>query len=267
MAEADNYNRFFEVKLELFDGPLDLLLHLVKKRELPIEKVSLSEVCTQYLECLKGLRYYDVEVAAEYLVIAATLLSVKASVILNEPVEFVVDDNGELVDPHEELLLRLKELEAFRAAAQDLGSRPHLGHDVFAPPAKGLKIDPKLIPLADHQCELLVQAFHLVLARLEERSGVFAITIDPVSVVERMRSVINTLRASGGRSRFSELLQGCPDRISAIGVFCALLELCRRRVIGVFQEGPKTEISISLADETGDEQVPVEGEALVEVAA
>jgi segregation and condensation protein A len=104
MSSAENYSRFFEVNLELFDGPLDLLLHLIKKRELPIEKVSLAEVTGQYLECIKSLRYYDVEVAAEYLVIAATMLSVKASVLLNDPVELVPDENGEMIDPHEVLL-------------------------------------------------------------------------------------------------------------------------------------------------------------------
>jgi segregation and condensation protein A len=151
MSTPEQFSRFFEVKLELFDGPLDLLLHLVKKRELPIEKVSLSEVTGQYLECIKNLRYYDVEVAAEYLVIAATLLSVKASVLLNDPVELVVDESGSLVDPHEELLRRLRELEAFRAAAGDLANRPMLGCDVFAAPAKGNTIDPSLIPLADQK--------------------------------------------------------------------------------------------------------------------
>ncbi len=267
MAEAENYSRFFEVKLELFDGPLDLLLHLVKKRELPIEKVSLSEVCAQYLECIKSLRYYDVEVAAEYLVIAATLLSVKASVILNEPVELVADENGDLIDPHEELLLRLKELEAFRAAAQNLGNRPHLGLDVFAPPAKGNKIDPKLIPLADHQSELLVRAFQAVLARMGEKAAVFSITIDPVSVVERMRRVIDSLKSFGGSARFSDLLGERPDRASAIGVFCALLELCRRRVIGVFQEAPKTEISIKLSEGAQYQPEHIEVESVAEVAA
>jgi segregation and condensation protein A len=267
MAEAENYSRFFEVKVELFDGPIDLLLHLVKKRELPIEKVSLSEVCAQYLECIKGLRYYDVEVAAEYLVIAATLLSVKASTILNEPVELVVDENGDLVDPHEELVLRLKELETFRAAAQDLGARPHLGLDVFAPPVKGNKIDPKLIPLADHQSELLVKAFHAVLARMGEKASVFSITIDPVSVIERMRRVVDSLKSFGGSAKFSDLLVGVTDRASAIGVFCALLELCRRRMVGVFQEGPRAEISIRLSDGTEQEKLPVEEEAMAEVAA
>jgi len=269
MAEAENYSRFFEVKLELFDGPIDLLLHLVKKRELPIEKVSLAEVCAQYLECIRALRYYDVEVAAEYLVIAATLVSVKASVILNEPVELVVDDNGDLVDPHEELVRRLKELETFRAAAQDLAARPHLGLDVFAPPLKGNKIDPKLIPLADHQSELLVKAFHAVLVRLGEKAAVFSITVDSVSVVERMRRVVDSLRTFGGSARFMDILGADVDRVSTIGVFCALLELCRRQMIEVSQEGPTAEIAIHLLDgaPSAVAVTDTETESLAEVAA
>jgi segregation and condensation protein A len=248
MSTPEQFSRFFEVKLELFDGPLDLLLHLVKKRELPIEKVSLSEVTAQYLECIKNLRYYDVEVAAEYLVIAATLLSVKASVLLNDPVELVVDESGSLVDPHEELLRRLRELEAFRAAAGDLANRPMLGSDVFAAPAKGNKIDPSLIPLADHQAELLVQAFHNVLTKLGEKARVFSITVDSVSVIERMRIVVDTIRSVGGVATFSKLLGDVRERAQAIGVFCALLELCKRRMIVVDQAGPCAEISIRLAD-------------------
>ena len=265
MSSAENYSRFFEVKLELFDGPLDLLLHLIKKRELPIEKVSLAEVTGQYLECIKSLRYYDVEVAAEYLVIAATMLSVKASVLLNDPVELVADENGEMVDPHEVLLQRLKDLEAFRAAASSLGERPTLGHDVFAAPVKAKKIDPSLIPLADHQSELLVQAFHSVLSRLSEKSSVMSITIDTVSVVERMRSVVDRLKAKGGGTTFLELLEGKVDRAAAIGVFVAVLELCRRRMISVAQAGPGADITISLSDVVPSQEAIAEEP--VEVAA
>jgi segregation and condensation protein A len=268
MSTAEQFSRFFEVKLDLFDGPIDLLLHLVKKRELPIEKVSLAEVTGQYLECIKSLQYYDVELAAEYLVIAATLLSVKASVLLNDPVELVVDESGSLVDPHEELLRRLRELEAFRAAAGALSARPTLGSEVFAAPSKGSKIDPALIPLADHQSELLVQAFQQVLSRLGEKARVFSITIDSVSVVERMRMVVDTIRARGGVSTFRQLFSGAYDRTSAIGMFVALLELCKRRMISVEQDSPKAEISIRLADATGtDDQVPKTDEELEEEVA
>lgn len=247
MSAVEQFSRFFEVKLDLFDGPIDLLLHLVKKRELPIEKVSLSEVTGQYLECIKSLHYYDVELAAEYLVIAATLLSVKASVLLNDPVELVVDESGSLVDPQEELIRRLKELEAFRGAAGELASRPTLGSDVFAAPSKGVKIDPRLIPLANHKSEALVQAFHKVLARLGEKARVFSITIDSVSVVERMRMVVDAIRARGGTTTFAGLFEGAYDRSSAIGMFIALLELCKRRMVAVDQAGPRAEISIRLA--------------------
>jgi segregation and condensation protein A len=267
MSNAEQFSRFFEVKLDLFDGPLDLLLHLVKKRELPIERVSLAEVTGQYLECIKALQYYDIELAAEYLVIAATLLSVKASVLLNDPVELVIDESGALVDPHEELLRRLRELEAYRAAAADLSVRPTLGSEVFAPPVKGTKIDPALIPLADHQSELLAQAFRKVLARIGEQSRVFSITIDSVSVVERMRRVVDSMRLRGGASTFSELLGSGYDRVSAIGVFVALLELCKRRMIAVEQAGPCEEISIRLTDMQVDTQAIQEDAEELAVAA
>lgn len=248
MTAVEQYSRFFEVRLDLFDGPIDLLLHLVKKRELPIEKVSLAEVTGQYLECIKALRYYDVEVAAEYLVIAATLLSVKASVLLNDPVELIPDENGDLIDPHEQLLARLKELETYRLAAADIGARPALGHDVFAAPVKATKMDPALIPLAVHETELLSKAFRKVLERLGEKNTVFSITIDSISVVERMRMVVDSLRSGGGRTTFFSLLGSTKDRGAAIGVFCALLELCKRRVVSVLQVGPRDEIEIRLAD-------------------
>jgi segregation and condensation protein A len=268
MSTAEQFSRFFEVKLDLFDGPIDLLLHLVKKRELPIEKVSLAEVTGQYLECIKSLQYYDVELAAEYLVIAATLLSVKASVLLNDPVELVVDESGALIDPHEELLRRLRELEAFRAAAGELAVRPTLGSEVFAAPSKGTKIDPALIPLADHQSELLVRAFQQVLTRLGEKARVFSITIDSVSVVERMRMVVDTIRARGGVTRFSELFTGRYDRVAAIGMFIALLELCKRRMVSVEQDGPRTEISIRLTDAVSEsEKIPQNDQELEVVAA
>jgi segregation and condensation protein A len=266
MSASDSYNRFFEVRLELFDGPLDLLLHLVKKRELPIEKVSLAEVTGQYLECIKNLRYYDVETAAEYLVIAATMLSVKASVLLNDPVELIPDENGELIDPHEALVNRLKELEAFRAAAGDLGSRPVLGQDVFAPPVKSKKIDPALIPIADHQADLLVRAFHSVMSRLGERSATYSIRIDTVSVVERMRIVVDSLKTLGGAGTFAALLGENADRMTAIGVFVAVLELCRRRMVAVSQDGPKAEIKVALADNDDGPSVDTT-EELAEVAA
>ncbi|NMC63810.1 MAG: segregation/condensation protein A, partial [SAR324 cluster bacterium] len=84
-------SQLFNVSLPLFDGPIDLLLHLVKTNELPISKVSLAEVAEQYMQCLELMKSLDLDVAGEYLVIAATLLAIKSSFLLNEPVELVMD--------------------------------------------------------------------------------------------------------------------------------------------------------------------------------
>jgi chromatin segregation and condensation protein Rec8/ScpA/Scc1 (kleisin family) len=159
----------------------------------------------------------------------------------------------------------LKDLEAFRVAASSLVERPTLGHDVFAAPVKAKKIDPALIPLAEHQSELLVQAFHSVLSRLSQKSSVMSITIDTVSVVERMRTVVDRLKEKGGGTTFLELLEGKVDRVSAIGVFVAVLELCRRRMISVAQAGPGADITISLSDVASAQEAIAEEP--VEVAA
>ena len=105
-------------------------------------------------------------------------------------------------------------------AASDLQKRPMLGVDVFSPPSKGkVKVDPALIPLADHQSELLVRAFQKVLQNLGERARVFEITVDPVSVVERMRLVVDAIESAGCIVTFSDLIEDSPDLISVIGVF------------------------------------------------
>ena len=125
----------FQVQLELFDGPIDLLLHLVKKNELAIERIALAKVATQYMECVERMRSMNLDMVAEYLVIAATLLSVKSSVLLNEPVELVVDEEGNLVDPHKVLLERLREAQVYREGASSLAQRKLLGQDVFSGPS------------------------------------------------------------------------------------------------------------------------------------
>jgi len=139
-------------------------------------------------------------------------------------------------------------LQAYRAVASDLAARPALGHDVFAAPVKATKIDPALIPLADHQSELLVQALQKVLTRLGEKAAVFAVTIDSISVIDRMRMVVDSIKVMGGRTTFWQIIGGVEDRSTAIGVFIALLELCRRRLISVSQAGPLGEIQVQLLD-------------------
>jgi segregation and condensation protein A len=145
----------FKVVLEDYSGPIDLLLHLVKSNELEIEKLSLAHVASQYLECLDQMQKLDLEIAGEYLVIAATLLSIKSSVLLNEPVELVIDDDGNMIDPHEELLRKLREAAIYRDGAKQLESMDCLGLEVFAPPSQLKKFKPDSDVYADHNPMLL----------------------------------------------------------------------------------------------------------------
>lgn len=249
MSSTAEYTPFFEVKLELFDGPLDLLLHLVKKRELPIEKLALSVVTGQYLQCVRQAKYLDLELAGEYLVIASTLLAIKSSVLLDEPMELIPDEDGNLVDPQEELIERLKRLEAFRIAAGLLETRPVLGIDVFAGVAKASKIDTKTLPLAEHDIALLCKAFQQVLSRIKDEKQ-YEIAIENVSVVERMMAVLEILRTSKGPITFECLIPDLQSRGSVIATLIALLELCKRNAVRVSQGTAYGDIVIEAVDES-----------------
>ena len=246
-ATFEEYSHFFEVSLDLFNGPIDLLLHLVKQRELPIEKLSLAAVASQYMECIEAAQRFDLEIAGEYLVIAATLLSIKSSILLGEPVTLVEDEDGNLVDPHEELLRKLREAEIYRDSARQLGAMAFLGIDVFAnPPA--LKEVQSLGPAyRNHDPMLLGKAFMKILAELK-KSGAMEIPLDPVSVVERMMEVIDTLRVNGGALPFERLIPDLCNRSQIIATFISLLELCRRQIVLIRQDESFSPIMVALAE-------------------
>lgn len=239
----------FAVQLELFDGPLDLLLHLVKVRELPIEKISLAQVASQYLKCLELMEEFDLEIAGEYLVIAATLVSIKSSVLLQQPVEFVTDEDGNLVDPHEELLRRLREAQVYQDSARELGVRSMLDVDVFAPVSSLKQIQKPPAKYRDHDPLLLGEAFRRVLKGAGKEADPMLFTIDSISIVERMMKTLEALKLAGGRIAFTGLLPKQFDCGVLLGTFIALLELCKRQVIGVVQD-EDDEIFIMLRSET-----------------
>ncbi len=251
MIEVDSYEEyphFFQVKLDLFDGPIDLLLHLVKENELEITRVSLAEVTNQYLACLEQMRRFDLEIAGEYLVIAATLLSAKSSLLLEEPVELIEDDFGNLVDPHEELLRRLREAEIYKEGARMLDDSGMLGRDVFAPPGMLGEFAAPPVEYHEHDPFLLGKAFQKLLNELEgAEARIYTVTLESVSIVERMMGVLDTLRKHSGPVVFYKLIPDLTSRGSIIGTFVALLELCKRQAICVQQVNSFEEIQIALS--------------------
>lgn len=240
---------FFEVKLENFDGPIDLLLHLVKRQELPIEKLSLYQVTAQYFECLDRMKHLDLEVAGEYLVIAATLLSIKASIVLNEPVELVPDDEGRMVDPHQELLDRLREAAVFKDGAMMLNDRPILGLDVFENRAPIDGVTPPGVRYKEHDPMLLAKAFRKMIAKAEQAGRpLLSFMVDSVSIVERMMGILDILGKAHGPVSFERLISDPTDKGSIISGFLALLELAKRGAIGVRQDENFDDIVIVLSD-------------------
>jgi segregation and condensation protein A len=245
MSEGQSsYN--FEIKMDLFDGPIDLLLHLVKQNELPIEKLSLAQIANQYLEYLERMRHFDLEVAGEYLVIAATLVSIKSSILLNDPVELVLDDDGQLINPHDVLLQRLKEAAIYREGAEKLSEIKLLGVDVFDAPQTLSRVDGMTVTYRDHDAMLLGEAFRKILKKIKDTPQ-YSVILESVSVVDRMMAILDILKNEKEGVEFSKLISDQTSRGAVIGSFVALLELCKRHVIRVKQDQVFDSISVVLA--------------------
>ncbi len=242
-----DYNHFFEVESDFFSGPVDLLLHLVKKNELEIERVSLALVCTQYLDCIETMKKYDLEIAAEYLVIAATLLAIKSAYLLREPIEFENPEDDTL-DPHDELLKRLKDAAVFKEGAKKLATRKLLDFDVFETTSSLRSFPTPEVGYANHDSFLLGKAFRALLEESPENYALYTVTLESVSVVDTMRHIVDYIKASDFESvDFEKLIPDVISKSSVIATFISILELCKRQVIKVLQEKEFDSINISLA--------------------
>ena len=242
---TNNNTNSFTVELDAFDGPIDLLLHLVKRQELEISKLSLSAICHQYLSYVEQMRQLDLDMASEYLVIAATLVSIKSSLMLNREVELVADEDGDMFDPHEQLLLRLREAEIYKEAANRFSDISQFNLDVFAPKSTLSKFSSVDMGLANHESHLLVKALHKALDRLADRKA-YQIVLESVSIVERMNFLMESL-TSRGRIKFVDLLAEAGSKSMVIGTFLAVLELSKRQIICISGE-TVDEVSVALVD-------------------
>ena len=250
MADSETfeeYSHFFTVEIDQFNGPIDLLLHLVKQNELPVEKISLARVTSQYMHCIERMGKIDLEIAGEYLVIAATLLSIKSSILLDEPPELVANEEGELVDPHDELLSRIREAEIYKDGARFLECRDQLDRDVFVPIPDLSHVGKAPPKLKDHEPMMLATAFHKVLKGIASAAPVYQVSLESVSIVERMMWILDELKIAKAPRSFESLIPDLTSRGSVIGSFCALLELCRRQAISLEQGESFGEIFVSLA--------------------
>jgi segregation and condensation protein A len=224
------------IKLDLFEGPLDLLLHLIRENEMDITELSVSEIADQYVAYLNVMQELQLDVAAEYLVMAATLAWMKSRLIL-PPSDEGEDEEGP--DPRAELVARLLEYERFKEAAEQLGEYTREGRDVF----KAAVPDVAPTPEAEREIEVsllaLLDAFRKVLARVPSGSGLHEVEADSVTVYARMLSIMEHIGSFDGSLEFEQLFDAPndepPTRAMVVATFLALLELVRVSALRVYQ--------------------------------
>jgi len=238
----------YRVQFEVFEGPLDLLLHLVKKQEVDIYQVNLTRIATEFVAYLEQLRELDLEVAGEFLVMAATLIYIKSRELL--PVEQQVRPEGDDTDeedPRRELIRRLVEYRKFKDAAAQLQTREGAMESVYERrPGRPELGDLPVARGATVSVFELVGAVREILKRFQEQSPQQQLAADRWTVTGKMES-LRTLVAERGRLRFTELFAAAESRTEVVCIFLALLELTRMHVLDLSQDGEFGEIEVLAA--------------------
>jgi segregation and condensation protein A len=229
----------YRVALPEFEGPLDLLLHLCKTNEIDIVNIPIAFITKKYLEYLDVMQSMSVDVAADYLVMAATLAYLKSRELVPTPQPLEIgDDNGEdTSDPREELIRRLLEYRKYKDAAEQLGGRPIEGRNVFG---RGAPIkdqgDAEPVSFAEHSVWKLIEAFGKLLDKAGPKIA-HEVVFDRVSISARINQIIDRLEQGGGSFRFDALFDlGMSEpelRSQLVVTLLAILELARLRVVRV----------------------------------
>jgi segregation and condensation protein A len=233
MSEEQTTGTGYSIKLDIFEGPLDLLLYLIKKNEIDIYNIPVALITEQYLNYLKMIKSLNLDLAGEYLVMAATLIHIKSRMLLPEPEE----PEEEEEDPRAELVRQLLEYKAFKEAAASLSSRPILERDVFTRKAF-LPEEIEKLPLGEEELiEVsifeLIEAFHRLVSRID-RKELLEIDLDRMSVTEIINEILERL-SNEKNLTFEELLGEKKERWRIIYTFLALLELIKLKMVKAYQ--------------------------------
>ena len=245
----------YQVALDVFEGPLDLLLHLVKKHELSILDIPISFVTEKYLDYLDAMAGMDIDVAAEYLLMAATLCHIKSRELLPNP-EPLEDEETKAegqeieTDPRADLIRRLLEYQKYKQAADQLGGRPVVGRNVWGRGSQtedavgdGVDID-AIAPLAGFPVHKLIEAFDRVMQSAKVKVA-HNVLVDRLSVSQKISELTDRLETEGRftfSSMFSFLRADAQFSLQdikheAVVTFLALLEMAKLRLIAIQQPG------------------------------
>ncbi len=245
-----------EIILEAFEGPLDLLLYLIRRQNLDILDIPVAEITRQYVDYIQAMHELRFELAAEYLVMAAILAEIKSRMLLPRP----PDAEGLEEDPRADLVRRLQEYERFKQAAEDIDALPRLDRDTtvanaFVPDRAAVRLPPPV------DLREMLLALHDVLKRAELFTG-HAIKRDALSVRQRMGELLTRL-GDGAFHRFESLFELREGRLGVVVTFLPILELAKEQLLDVVQEAPLAPIyvkSLAAGDKDGGQPLELSSE-------
>ena len=243
-----------EVFLETFEGPLDLLLYLIKRQNLDVLDIPLAEITRQYMGYIELMQELRLELAAEYLVMAAMLAEIKSRMLLPRPAG--PDDDEE--DPRAELVRRLQEYERFKKAAEDIDALPRQDRDTapaqaFVPDRASVRLPPEV------DLREMLLALHDVFKRAELYTQ-HAIKRDALSVRQRMGELLTRLE-DGAFHRFESLFEAREGKLGVVVTFLGLLTLAKEQLVDIVQEAPLAPIYVkSLALGTDPTEIQLSSE-------
>ena len=233
----------YKVKLEVFEGPLDLLLYVIKQDEIDIYEISLERLTRQYLEYLQAFKELNIDIAGEFIVMAANLIYMKSRSLL--PVDQQPpDEEAEEDDPRWDLIRQLIEYKKFKEAAGQLQLRALEQERIFAREGAGAVAAAGPLRLEEVGIFQLISAFQTVLKRLEARRDVQEIFGEHFSVSDKIEVILQRV-AGETNVRFSDLFGEIVSRVEIVVTFLALLELIRLKQVRAIQDNPFDEIEIA----------------------
>jgi segregation and condensation protein A len=236
----------YKVDLEVYNGPLDLLLYLIKREELDIYDIPIAGITEQYIAYVHMLKEIDPEAVGEFLVMAATLMEIKSRVLLPRP-PVAVDDEEDLSDPRSTLVRQLLEYKKFKDAARSLehsAEERSLRHP--RQPAMP-ETNPEEIELESLDIWSLFEAFNRMLQQIGKAGGFHQVGVDDTPITLHAADITDALQRCGGRQKFEDLFAG-RSKPEMIGLFLALLEMIRQRRVRAVQERATSAILVELLD-------------------
>lgn len=238
----------YKVELDVFEGPLDLLLYLIRKNEVEIYNIPVETITTQYMQYLGMMQMLDLNIAGEFLVMAATLMMIKSRMLLPAEERAPEEEEEEGADPRWDLVRQLVEYKKFKDAAAFLEDLERRRENVFAREGDGVQLGRRPeVPLQDVSLFDLIAAFNEVLSRAPEES-LAEIMADTHTVAEKIDDLVRRL---GRRERVSlhELFRRMTHRAEMICTFLAVLELIKLKQVLARQDGPFGEIVLARPDD------------------